>query len=101
MSLMSILVSFAITIVAIVVVYEKRVSSYKRKYAKELEDNVELLKAIRALHDIGDDLVIGYKTLLEIAKERFTQDEINKMFNEKIVDVAVKHRAEKRNQDGE
>lgn len=86
-----ILISCAIVIFISVFSYEIKISRITKHNRLLARDNMELTDAIESLMRAGNELAISYDTLYEVAKERFEDEEIEELFDEKFKLVAEKH----------
>lgn len=95
-----ILMSCAIAIFILVFSYERKISRITRHNQLLARDNMELIDATESLMRAGNELAISYNALYEVAKERFEDEEIEKLFDEKFKLVAEKHTKGRDTDDG-
>lgn len=95
-----ILISCAIVIFISVFSYEIKISRITKHNRLLARDNMELTDAIESLMRAGNELAISYDTLYEVAKERFEDEEIEELFNEKFKLFAEKYTKGRDTDDG-
>lgn len=95
-----ILISCAIVIFILVFSYERKISRITKHNQLLARDNMKLIDATESLIRTGNELAISYDTLYEVAKERFEDEEIEELFNEKFKLVAEKHTKGRDTNDG-
>lgn len=95
-----VLTSCVIVIFILVFSYEIKISKITRHNQLLARDNMELIDDIESLMRIGNELAISYDTLYEVAKERFEDEEIEELFDEKFKLVAEKYMKGRDTDDG-
>lgn len=83
MSTLTVFVSCIIAIAIMVTVYEFKLSKISKENKKLRSHNNKLAMAVCNLSDAGDDLLISYKALLEVAEERLDRKELEESFQAK------------------
>lgn len=86
-----ILISCVIVIFISVFSYEIKISRITKYNQLLARDNMELIDDIESLMRVGNELAISYDALYEVAKERFEDEEIEELFDEKFKLVAEKY----------
>lgn len=86
-----ILISCAIVIFILVFSYEIKISRITKHNQLLVINNMELIDDIESLMRARNELAISYDALYEVAKERFEDEEIEELFDEKFKLVAEKY----------
>jgi hypothetical protein len=94
------LISCAIVIFISVFSYERKISRITKYNQLLARDNMKLIDAVESLMRAGNELAISYEALYKLAKERFEDEEIRELFDEKFKLVAEKHAERKDTDDG-
>lgn len=87
MNSLIVLIACAVVLVMVVVRYELKVSKTFKKNIELANDNIKMAKLIRNMSIAGDNLLISYKALIEVAKTKMTDKEINDLLAEKMEDI--------------
>lgn len=88
-----------IVIFILVITYEYKISKIIKNNKQLRANNDKLAGMVANMAEAGDDLIISYKTLFEVARERFSEEEIEELFAEKMENVLIQHVQEKENRD--
>lgn len=91
-----ILISCAIVISILVFSYERKISRITKHNQSLAIYNIKLIDATESLIIAGNELAISYDALYEVAKERFEDEEIEELFDEKFKLVVEKHAKERK-----
>lgn len=84
-----------VVIAGMTIIYELKFKRLKDSNKELFQKNQELDKIAKRLITNGENLVIDYDTLVNIARERFTDEELNELFNKRRKEFVNKYAKEK------